>query len=286
MHRTEVTAISNLLLDEHPLQVMPTLATLIGLNESIVLQQVHYWLKHEEKSGQDYIDGRYWVYNTYEQWQEQFPFWSIRTLQRIFTTLENSGFLLSANYNKIGFDKTKWYSIDYNVLNTFSPSVQNGTTIVPTWHDGECQNGPTNTIDYTETTTEKIKSLNGAELKQFHASAIAMPFNSSILEKQIIKSCHKQGITEHSDYITIIEYYYSMYMAIFHKEHPRLSSSAMDSVIEAIYSGSELVDGTDPDMYKALISQHFKTQYDNCDYNICHFMSKGIRNNRFYETCY
>lgn len=111
---------------------MPTLATLIGLNESIVLQQVHYWLKHKEKSGQDYIDGHYWVYNTYEQWQEQFPFWSIRTLKRIFTTLENSGFLLSANYNKIGFDKTKWYSIDYDALNTFSAPVQNGTTIVPT----------------------------------------------------------------------------------------------------------------------------------------------------------
>lgn len=53
---------------------MPTLATIIGLNESIILQQVHYWLKIKEKSKQDYIDGHYWVYNTYEQWQEQFPF--------------------------------------------------------------------------------------------------------------------------------------------------------------------------------------------------------------------
>lgn len=41
--------ISNLLLDEPPLQVMPTLATKVGLNESIVLQQIHYWLKIKEK---------------------------------------------------------------------------------------------------------------------------------------------------------------------------------------------------------------------------------------------
>ena len=61
--------INNLLLDEHPLLVMPTLATLIGLNESIVLQQVHYWLKTKEKTEQDYIDGPYWVYNSYERWQ-------------------------------------------------------------------------------------------------------------------------------------------------------------------------------------------------------------------------
>ncbi len=69
-----VITISKLLLDEPPLQVMPTLATLIGLNEAIVLQQVHYWLKTKENDQQDYIDSHYWVYNTYKQWQKQFPF--------------------------------------------------------------------------------------------------------------------------------------------------------------------------------------------------------------------
>lgn len=92
---------------------MPTLATIIGLNESIILQQVHYWLKIKEKSKQDYIDGHYWVYNTYEQWQEQFPFFSIRTLRRTFTSLEKMGLLLTGNYNKVKFDQTKWYTLDY-----------------------------------------------------------------------------------------------------------------------------------------------------------------------------
>ena len=36
---------SNLLINESPLQVLPTLATYIGLNEAIFLQQVHYWLR-------------------------------------------------------------------------------------------------------------------------------------------------------------------------------------------------------------------------------------------------
>lgn len=119
---------NNLLLDERPLLVMPKLATLIGLNESIVLQQVHYWLKGKEQRQQDYIDGRYWVYNTYEQWQEQFPFWSIMTIRRTMTKLENMGLLIAGNYNTAGFDKTKWYSIDYAALdNPVSPSVQIGT---------------------------------------------------------------------------------------------------------------------------------------------------------------
>ncbi len=111
-------------------------------------------------------------------------------------------------------------------------------------------------------------------------------FDYSILEKQIIKSCHKQGIKDCSNYIMIIEFYYSTYMQTFHKEHPHLSGSSMNNVVNALQCGSNMIDGVEPDVYKTLIEQHFKTQYQNCDYNICHFMTEGIRNNRFYETCY
>lgn len=280
---------SRLLLDEHPLQVMPKLATLIGLNEAIVIQQVHYWLKHKQDAGQDFIDGHYWVYNTYEQWQEQFPFWSVRTLKRIFTSLEKSGLLLTANYNKAGFDKTKWYSINYNVLNNLdSTSCQSGTIVVPTCHHGVCQNDTTNTIDYTEITPKtSFNVLNGAVSEtNTTQSSSWKPFDSSILKKQIIKACHKQGIDDCSDFLEIITYYYEAYMRTFHKEHPRLSSNAMESVISALYHGSEMVDEFHPETYEAMIEQYFQTQYNNCDYNICHFMTEGIRNNRFYEACY
>ena len=276
----------NLLLDEHPLLVMPKLAMLIGLNESIILQQIHYWLKIKEQRQQDYIDGRYWVYNTYEQWQEQFPFWSIMTIRRTITKLENKGLLIVGNYNTAGFDNTKWYSIDYVALDVLvSPSVQNEHIICSNWHDGCVHFEQTNTIDYPKTTTEKLKVLKGAELKQSHTTTTA-PFDWSILEKQIIKSCHKLGIQDCSAYVEIIQCYFSTYMSIFHKEHPRLSTKAMDSVISALQSGSDMVDDIDPETYAALIEQHFKIQYNNCDYNICHFMTEGIRNNRFYETCY
>lgn len=259
---------------------MPKLATLIGLNESIVLQQVHYWLKSKEQRKQDYIDGRYWVYNTYEQWQEQFPFWSIRTLKRIFTTLENSGLLLSANHNKIGFDKTKWYSINYDALNAVSASCQNVTMIVPTCHYGECQSDTTYTIDYPKTHTKtSFNVLHGAKPRYEN-------FDSSILEKQIIKSCNNYGITDYELYISIIEYYYKSYLNAFGEEHPRLSTKAMNSVIEAINLGTDMVKAIDLEAYCQMIDKHFQTQYENCDYSICHFMTEGIRNNRFYETCY
>ncbi|WP_238941809.1 hypothetical protein [Bacillus sp. REN10] len=113
---------SKLLLDERPLVIIPSLATKIGLNESIILQQVHYWLQSSEHEH----DGRKWVYNTYEQWQEHFPFWSISTIRRSIKSLEDAGLLIAGNFNKRKSDKTKWYSIDFEKVEGLnSPSVQN-----------------------------------------------------------------------------------------------------------------------------------------------------------------
>ncbi|HDE3362621.1 TPA: DnaD domain protein, partial [Staphylococcus aureus] len=39
---------NKLLIDDYPIQVLPKLAELIGLNEAIVLQQIHYWLNNSK----------------------------------------------------------------------------------------------------------------------------------------------------------------------------------------------------------------------------------------------
>jgi hypothetical protein len=107
---------SKYLIDEMPLVLMPTLAKNIGLNESIVVQQVHYWLtssKHEHEN-------RKWIFNTYEEWNKQFPFWSNKTLRRIFANLVNNGILITGNFNKLGFDRTIWYTICYEKLSEFN----------------------------------------------------------------------------------------------------------------------------------------------------------------------
>jgi hypothetical protein len=64
----------SLLMPSRPIVINPDLAYSIGLNEAIALQQVNYWLQ-ETNSGLE-RDGVRWIYNTTEQWLEQFPFWS------------------------------------------------------------------------------------------------------------------------------------------------------------------------------------------------------------------
>lgn len=88
------------------------LAMTIGLKEAIVLQQVHYWLMRSKHT----IAGRKWVYNSYLEWNRQFPFWSYSVVKRTFRSLEEQGYLLSDSFNKRRMDKTKWYSINYEKL--------------------------------------------------------------------------------------------------------------------------------------------------------------------------
>lgn len=109
---------SNLLINEPPLQVLPTLAKTIGLNEAIILQQVHYWLNPQ--LNKNIFEGRHWVHNTFNQWEQQFAFWSKKTIMRTIAILEDAGFLIS--FVTRDFKKTKYYTLDYGALNRVCPS--------------------------------------------------------------------------------------------------------------------------------------------------------------------
>lgn len=103
---------SKLLINEVPLMCLPSLAVKIGLNEALFIQQLHYWVDRSK----NIIDGRQWVYNTMADWSKQFPFWSQKTLARTISNLEKQGLVRSGNYNQKGYDRTKWYTIDYYAL--------------------------------------------------------------------------------------------------------------------------------------------------------------------------
>jgi hypothetical protein len=115
-----------LLYDEPSISVAPTLAKAIGLPEAIVLQQIHYWLVRAEEVGTfgRWHDERLWIYNTYETWQEQFPFWSVPTIKRTMKSLEEMGLILTATLNRARMDRTKWYTIDYDAVEQLKSSLR------------------------------------------------------------------------------------------------------------------------------------------------------------------
>jgi hypothetical protein len=66
------------LIPEPPMLVLRSLAAEVGLNEAIVAQQVK-WLQDRTPDG--------WVRKTRAEWRKVFPFWSVRTIERVLDSL-------------------------------------------------------------------------------------------------------------------------------------------------------------------------------------------------------
>ena len=81
---------NKLLLNEPPLMILPTLARVIGLNEAIFLQQLHYWLLKSST----YFENKKWVYKSIKEWENEFPFWSNSTIKRAINSLKKREVLL------------------------------------------------------------------------------------------------------------------------------------------------------------------------------------------------
>lgn len=163
------------LFDEYPILVDRVLATMLGLNEAIVLQQIHYWLVNNEKNNINFKNGRYWTFNSMKKWREEtFPFLGMDALRRAFNNLEKKGILITGNFNQKGYDRTKWYTIDYQKL--YSMRCNNslyGNQQMHLVETNKCNcgkptnalygNHTTNTKDYTET-KEEITPPPGVEV--------------------------------------------------------------------------------------------------------------------------
>ena len=95
------------------LHFCPLEAEAIGLNEAVVVERLRFWLSRSKH----FHEGKPWVYNTYPDWQRQFPFWSVFTVKSIFRRLEKLGVLESTQrFNRSRWNRTKWYTLNDDAL--------------------------------------------------------------------------------------------------------------------------------------------------------------------------
>lgn len=192
---------SKFLINEPPLQVLPSLAKEIGLNEAIVLQQVHYWLNHAKVEH----EGKMWIYKSYDKWREQdFPFWSIDTIKRTVSSLRKQDLLLVEALSSNSFNRVNHYTINYTQLAninqkdaakpsaTDSSKMQQSTVATCTDHSGNLQQSDSSKMqlwgvaecnDVKETNKESKKETNKDIGKKPHS----IPDDFKPTDKQIEK---------------------------------------------------------------------------------------------------
>lgn len=181
----------DLLLGSYPIVVTPELAGLLTdidekkrprISEAAVLQQINYWISKKPKD--KYHDGRYWVYNTYEGWMKQFT-WikTVATMKKQLDWLESKGLVVTGNYNKVKFDRTKWYSIDKERLKALNDAFDRNYQMemsdsikskCETLSNPNDRNYHDDTKDYTKTTTKITKEDTSSKLDEPNSKAFQL----------------------------------------------------------------------------------------------------------------
>ena len=83
----------------------------LGVEKAVLVHNICFWIKKNEANNVNFIDGRFWTYNSAEAFSDLFPYWKKSKIYRLIKTMEEEQILLSGNFNSSSYDRTKWYTI-------------------------------------------------------------------------------------------------------------------------------------------------------------------------------
>ncbi|MCT7957313.1 hypothetical protein [Laspinema palackyanum] len=90
-----------------------------AVDMALVLQQLDFWMKGT--SGETDNEGRRWVHNSLQTWQQQFPWMSIWGVRQALEKLRELGLVLFEKRKKQQWWHRGWYSLDYEALQRLKP---------------------------------------------------------------------------------------------------------------------------------------------------------------------
>jgi hypothetical protein len=157
---------THLLLNERPLQVLPTLAAIFGINEAIAIQQIHWviTIKHEHQDDKTFYEDFMWCKYTLVQWGEKMPWLSGSSIFRLFKKLENEGIVKTVQPYASSRDQTKWYRIDYDVLHVRSKTASSQIDDLPSSQNDQIRSSQN---DYMINRSKDLKNLNKKQSDSF-----------------------------------------------------------------------------------------------------------------------
>lgn len=170
------------------------LAQRLGLVQAILLENIYFWVSKNELNEKNIFDGRGWTYNSVRAFSEQFPYLTEKQVRVALEKMEQDGIILSGNYNKSKYDRTKWYSITddwrkqltelgYRFAYSGNLKCPNGKIDLPKWANGNSQKGEPIPYPNTYPNTNSI----GLRPIEGKPSEHAEP---EVVEKSVEKSEH------------------------------------------------------------------------------------------------
>lgn len=174
------------------------LEKVFGSRKAHFINRLIYWLS---KCGRNIngLSGN-WIYNPTHEWANQLNC-SISTIKRLIKSLEEQGIIISKKVNAKKYNQTKWYSLNFNLLNNILNSQDTKDNTVKNKRTNRLvQNEPiiisNNRNNYTNTSSNKFKKkhsdfkeekINFSNvLKERKAQKTKLTANETKLVKQMV----------------------------------------------------------------------------------------------------
>lgn len=213
------------------------IAEICGIEEAILLNNIFHWVQKNKSNDKHFYENRYWTYNSYRAFADLFPYMAPekttiqkdgteikeRELQRIRRAIQKlikANLLIDGNFNKKGYDRTKWYSLTdlaYELLGNEKCVSKTNDHVLKT-NDHDIKNDapiPDSKLQIENTDKEKIKlhsvessneDFNGEKpvLKSKENTA-KNPFSLTDSDMNLLRSYHK-GFIEEIDKVAKTDY--------------------------------------------------------------------------------
>ncbi len=105
----------SLIKDHHCFYVYPRIIERFGVNTAVVLCYLHQLI---EECGESCEDGYEWVRISVGEIGKFLCFLSKSTISKIISDLRNDGIVVTENKNESPYDRTNWYRINYERLDS------------------------------------------------------------------------------------------------------------------------------------------------------------------------
>lgn len=86
-------------------------AVAYGPEKAILLANLRFWLEKNQANEKHEHDGYVWTYNSGVAFSRLFPYFSSSKIKRLLKEMERDGLIITGNYNKSAYDRTKWYTM-------------------------------------------------------------------------------------------------------------------------------------------------------------------------------
>lgn len=81
-----------------------------GLEESILIDNLLFWITKNKANSKHFYNGKYWTYNSTKAFSELFPYWNEKKISRIIASLVEQNVIEKGCFNQNAYDRTSWFS--------------------------------------------------------------------------------------------------------------------------------------------------------------------------------